>query len=104
MNKDLKKSYQFLNLGFNATEEEVLARKKALIKTFNAKELETGKSQQEKIDKVEESATCIIENLKKNSVPKTPHFFETSDKSIVGLIITLCFVAMICYFSFLIYN
>ena len=104
MNRDLKNSYQYLDLNFQATEEEVIARKNALVKMFKAKEVETGKVQQENIKKVEESANIIIENLKKNGVPQTPHFFETSDKSIVGLIIAFCFVAMICYFTFLIYN
>ena len=103
MKRELLKSYILLDLPFNASEEDIIARKTALIKIYNAEDIKKHNKNEDKINKVENAANIIIENLKRNGAPSAPHCFESSNKSIISLIITFCFVAMVCYFSFLLY-
>lgn len=104
MNKDLKKCYECLDLSFNATTDEVKVREKALIKIYNNKALEKGVSCDKEKGLIETSAHTIIENIKKNGIPKEEtHRFECSWKSVGILSIILVFVAIICFFSFYIF-
>ena len=102
MKKELKKSYMLLDLPFDASEDAVIARKTALIKIYNSGE-KTDKNKESKIKNVEEASSIIIDNLKRNGVPQHPNIFESSNQSIIGLIIVFCFVAMVCYFSFMLF-
>lgn len=104
MNRDLRKCYDVLNLPFSATIEEVEIRQFALIKGFNDKSLEKGISYDKQIGEIETSANLIIENIKKNGIPKDEcHRFESSWKSIIILGIILLCVALVCGFSFYVF-
>ena len=101
MEKELKKCYYDLDLSYQATEEDVMARANALTKIFKAKEMEKKISCAEEIEMVKNSSNKIIENIKKNGIPNEDcHRFETSTQSIFVLLIVLFFVGFICAFSF----
>lgn len=101
MEKELRKCYEVLDLPFSATEEDVKSREKALIKIYNNKSLEKGVSFEKQIGLIESSTVTILENLKKNGIPKdVPHSFNSSWSSIGYLAITLVFIALVCCFSF----
>ena len=101
MDKNLKKSYENLNLAYSATIEEVIARKQALIKIFKSKSVENKISTAKKIALIESSANAICDNIEKNGMPKDDECrFETTGESILGLAIVLFFVVLMCIFSF----
>ena len=100
MNKELKRSYECLDLPFSATSEDVKMREKALIKIYNNKSVENGNSHDKEIGEIEKSAKIILENLKKNGQPKEVHSFDSSWHSIIILLAVLFFVGLLCFFSF----
>ncbi len=100
MEKELKNCYKCLDLPYSATIEEVETREKALSKILLAKSGYEQKSEKE-ISKVKYSADYIVENIKKNGIPKEEfHRFDSSKESIISLLIILVFVGLICFFSF----
>ena len=99
MNKDLKKSYQKLDLPYTATEEQVVLRKNALIMIMNGKEIDTKHSYRKEIQEIEKNAENIMANIKEQGIPNE-HGFESSNKSIFVLIFALSLVALLCFFSF----
>ena len=100
MEKNLKKSYQYLDLPYSATIEEVEARKKALIKILTSKDIENKINKEKEIALVNNSANVIIKNIKQNGVPNEIHCFESSNESIWGLFVILMFFVSMCFFSF----
>jgi len=100
MNKDLRKSYECLDLKYSATKEDVIARKNALIKIFNAQAMENKKPMDKKIDLVEKSAEIICDNIDNNGIPKDVSNHESSNQSLVSLFIILLFVIFVCFMSF----
>ena len=104
MNKDLKRSYEFLDLNYSATEEDVCAREKALIKIYHSEELEKRVTREKDIENTKKSAKIILENLKKNGLPQEQdERFDSSWQSAGLLLIVLFVTAMICFFSFYIF-
>lgn len=104
MNKDLKKSYDFLDLTYSATEEDVCAREKALIKIFNSEAKEKNVSCDNEVETTKKHAKIIIENLKKNGPPQEQdERFDSSWQSAGVLLIVLFITAMICFLSFYIF-
>lgn len=104
MEKNLKKSYYYLDLPFNATVEDVQTREKALIKILKAEEKEKNISKQKEILTVKNSAITIIENIKNNGIPKEEsHRFESSTESIIILLLVLLFAGSLCFYSFYIF-
>ena len=102
MEKKLKVSYKLLNLSYSATQEEVETRKKAMVKILEA---DRDEKTFDKIEELENACETIIENIKKNGIPKEEHhLFEASNESIIGLSIVLIFVVIICFFSFYLYS
>ena len=101
MEKKLKRSYRFLDLPFNATEEDVEARKNALNKILISKGQEKNKSYEKQIQDVNDSANLILLNIKNNGIPnEKPHCFESSNESIIVLIIIAFFAGLACFYSF----
>ena len=95
MEKNLKKSYRCLNLPYSATEKEIKSRKEELVKFYMAK---NNNKNEKKIRDVEDSCNLIIDNLIKNGFPsEKDHRFESSNESIVGLLIALVVVSIACY-------
>ena len=104
MEKELRKCYEVLDLPFSATEEDVKLREKALIKIYSNKSIEKGVSFEKEIGMVETSSAQILENIKKNGIPKEiPHSFDSSWSSIGYLAISLLLIALVCGFSFYIF-
>ena len=104
MEKSLRKCYECLDLQFSSTIEQVEAREKALIKIFKAKEKDEKISCKKEIEEIKIAKEKIIENIIKNGVPNDKtHHFETSNESIVALIIVCFCVGLLCYFSFSIF-
>ena len=105
MNKELIKCYECLDLSYNATIEDVEARTKAMIKIFNNKAIEKGKSYDKQIERVETSSKEIIANIKKNGIPdKDFHHFTSSWQSIMWLAMVLLVAVVVCFFSFYIFK
>ncbi len=97
MNNKLRKSYDILDLSFSATEEEVELRKNALIK------IEKDKNNSKQIEIIEQSAIIILDNIKKNGIPKDNHKFYTSNESLITIIIVFVFSFIACVLSFIIF-
>ena len=101
MEKELKRSYRFLDLPFNATEEDVEARKNALNKVLFSKGQEKNKSYDKQIQAVNDSANLILSNIKKNGIPtEENHSFDSSIESIIVLFIIAFFAGLACFYSF----
>ena len=97
MNKDLRKSYEILDLPISSTIEDVETRQNALIK------IEKSNGNIKKIEIIQNSATKIIENIKKNGIPKDNHKFSASNESLITLIIVFVFSLIACVLSFVIF-
>lgn len=101
MNKELKKSYKYLDLAYSATIDEVKCRENALLKIYNAKSKESKRNYDNEIKLIEKSACLIVENIKNNGIPKVENYsFECSGASIIGLFIILAFAVFMCVMSF----
>ena len=105
MDKQLKKSYEILDLPYISTTEEVEFRKNALIKVLRDEGQDKGHLDKKYIDKIEKAAQLIIDSLKKNGCPNMERqSFDSSWSSIGFLAVTLFFVAILCAISFYIFS
>ena len=101
MKRKLRNSYNYLDLTYQATIEDVERRKSALIKLFNSKSKEKNVSYDKKIKDVEKAANNIIENIKNNGLPnKEYHRFECGWATIISLTVALAFAVGVCAVSF----
>ena len=101
MDKDLKNSYDLLELPITATKTEVITRQKALIKIYKGKEIEDNVVYDKEITKITNAATKILDNINENGIPEeVRHKFEVTNESIVGLLIVFAFISIVCFFSF----
>ena len=96
MPKEIKKFYDYMNLSFSSTVQEVQEREKDMINTLQAKALKKNKNYQTKIDKVSVAADGIIKYIEKNGVTnKKDNLFNTSTTSIciqLILLVSIIFV------------
>lgn len=101
MTKEIKKHYYYLDLHFNATEEEIRIKEKMLIKILRYKAIKKGKSYKEEIDKVAKSADEIVDYIKKNGVPdkERPHF-KSSVQDVLTQFIFMILAFVFCALSF----
>ena len=68
MTKEIKKYYNYLDLPYNATEEEVKTNEKAKIKVLRAKAIKYGKDYSKVINKIAQYSENLLEHIKKNGV------------------------------------
>ncbi len=100
MPKEIKKYYNFMDLSYASTVEQVQEREKVMIKMLRAKAIKKNKSYNEKIDEVVVSANGIIEYIEKNGVPnKLDNLFNTPTKSIISQFIILTALAVVLFCS-----
>ena len=100
MPKEIKKFYNFMDLPYSSTVEQVQEREKVMIKLIRAKAIKKNQSYKIKIDKIVSSANGIVNYIEKNGVPNKPDsMFRTSKISIISQIIMLMCVAMVLFFS-----
>lgn len=96
MTKSLKKCYRFLSLRFDATEKEVKVRQQIMVNNLQAKTKH--KKQILKIEKINNCANAILQNIKQNGVPKFSIVFNTSLESLgtmfLWVIILFVFAAL----------
>lgn len=97
---NLKKCYHNLELPYDSTIEDVMAREKAKIKILQNKAEEKGISVDKDIVTIENCAKIIIENIKNGVKIEKHHNFECSWQSVCILLAVLGFVGIICFFSF----
>lgn len=87
MTKEIKKCYNFMNLKYSATEDEIKVQQKVMIKLLRAKELKTGKSYEKKIDKICKNTNAILNYINVNGVPQIKDYtFDTSLDNIMALV------------------
>ena len=100
--KELKKSYFYLNLPYDATPEQVKTQEKMLIKILRAKALKTGKSQNKKINEIVKCANTILQNLEKNGIPNLKEFgFSSTGKELAIQAFVLLAVSIVAIISYL---
>ena len=100
MPKEIKKIYNFMNLSYSSSIEEVQERENVMIKTLQAKAMKNNKFYEEKTNKIVASANKLIEYIEKNGVPnKRDNLFNTSNSSIMTQLIMLFAVIMVLSFS-----
>lgn len=68
--RKVKKAYDYLDIDYNATEEEIRTRQRVLIKVARAKVNEQDKVTQKKIDKITHATRIILKYIKRSGVPK----------------------------------
>ena len=99
MPKEIIKYYNFMDLSFSSTIEQVQEREKVMIKLLRAKAIKKKKSYNEQINQVVVSANEIVGFIEKNGVPnKVDSLFNTPTKSIISQIIILSalLIVLIC--------
>lgn len=102
MKAEIKRCYNYLDLPFDATIQDVELRQKVMIKIYRAKALKTNKSYQDKIDRINNSALTLIDFIDKNGVQKPAIFsFKPSAEDIYGELFVLLIVMMLCVTSFI---
>ena len=96
MPKEIRKHYNFMNLSFSSTIEDVLMRQKSMIKVVRAKAIKKGKSYSDKINKIAYSAHVLVEYINKNGISKIKdNIFVTEKSDIVYQIVVLGIVLAI---------
>lgn len=96
MPKEIKKHYNFMNLSFSSTIEDVEMRQKSMIKIVRAKAIKKGKSYNDKINKIALSAHILVEFINKNGIPKiNDNLFETDKRDMVYQVVVLGIVLAI---------
>ncbi len=104
MLNQVKRCYNYLDLPYNATIEDVQTRQKVMIKLIRAKGLKTGKLNEKKIKKINIAADKIVFYINKFGVAKKGFKFETDVNSTVNLLFAflLSFVMFVtCLFAIL---
>ena len=100
MPKEIRKFYNFMNLSYSSSIEEVQEREKVMINALQAKAMKNKKSYDDKINKVVNSANKLVDYIEKNGVPnKKDNLFNTSKTSLFYQLIMLFAVIMVLYFS-----
>ena len=100
MPKEIKKIYNFMNLSYSSSIEEVQERKNVMINTFQAKTMKNHKSYDKEINKVVDSANKLVKYIEKNGVPnKKDNLFNTSNSNITTQLIVLISVIMVLAFA-----
>ena len=98
MDKKLRKSYDYLDLPYSSTIEEVDAKKDIMIKVAKS---DLNNSNDKQVKRVLNCANLIIDNIKNNGIPnEMDHRFEMSMELIYCLSIALSFVGVLCILSF----
>lgn len=100
MPKQIKKYYNFMDLSYSSTIEQVQEREKVMIKMSRAKAIRKNKSYDEKINAVVVSANEIVQYIEKNGVPnKLDTLFNTPAKSFISQIIALVAITLVLFCS-----
>jgi len=100
MPKEIRKFYNFMNLSYSSSIEEVQEKEKVMIKILRAKAMRKHKSYGKEINKVVDSANKLVDYIEKNGVPnKRDNLFNTSSSSIMTQLIMLFAVIMVLYFA-----
>ena len=100
MPKEIRKFYNFMNLSYSSSIEEVQECEKVMINVLQAKAMKNKKSYDDKINKVVNSANKLVDYIEKNGVPnKRENLFNTSKTSLFYQLIMLFSVVMVLYFS-----
>ena len=100
MPKEIRKFYNFMNLSYSSSIEEVQECEKVMINVLQAKAMKNKKSYDDKINKVVNSANKLVDYIEKNGVPnKRDNLFNTSKTSLFYQLIMLFSVVMVLYFS-----
>ena len=95
MPKEIKKLFDFLNLEYNSSVEDIKARQRVLIKVLRAKGIKKGKSYVEKIDKVNSATNQILAyvSVYNNSNEPTPFYKTTTyDLSTLGFSLLIALI------------
>ena len=100
MEKNLKKCYEYLDLNYSATIEDVEARKNALIKIANSSAKEKRINVENEIQIIEDYSNKICSYISQNGVPNEDFLFNPSNESIAGIFISLLFAVFFCWCSF----
>ena len=101
MTKEIKKYYKYLDLPYDATEQDALTREKAIIKVLRAKAIKQKKNYNEEINKVAEYTNKVIENIKNNGVGIERQIFSSNGERVISLTFALV-VVIIMFISSLI--
>ena len=102
MPKEIKKLFDFMNLEYNSSVEDIKSRQRVLIKVLRAKGIKRGKSYVEKIDKVNSATNQILAYVivHDNSNEPTP-FYRTTTYNLSTLGFSLLISIIICAGTFL---
>lgn len=96
MPKEIKKCYNYLDLSYSATVEQIEEREKILIKIMRAKAIKTGKSHKAKIQEIANNANILIDYVNENGIPnKKDYMFETSSMGLFTQIFVLISVLIL---------
>ena len=101
MKKNLKKSYEILDLPYSSTIEDVESRKKAMIKVVNSNTKQKVGSKEKEIALIENSARAICDEIKTNGIPNCDEVKKENNDSILWLIVGVIVSGILCFFSFL---
>ena len=89
MPKEIKKHYNFMDLSYSSSVDEIKEREKVMIKILRAKAIKKGISNNNKIEQVANSANQLVAYVEKNGISNIKdNMFETPKSSIVSQ----CFV------------
>ena len=105
MSKEIKNLFDYMNLDYNASEDEIKSRQKVMIKVLRAKGIKKGKSYTKKIEEINQKTSQILDYIAiyDNSNEKNPHFkitaHELSSMEFVLIIVLIIFLGT--FFSLL---
>ncbi len=100
MPKEIKKYYNFMNLSYSSSVEEVKERENVMINALKEKTTKKNKSYSDKINKIEVCAKGIVNYIEKNGVPNVKdNLFNTPSSSLFSQLIILFSVMMVLAFS-----
>ncbi len=101
MPKDIKKLFDYMNLEYNSSAEEVQSKQKVLIKVLRAKGMKRGKSYNAEIDKVNKASAQILDYLSAHDNKNEPiPFYKTSTSELSTLAFSLVIAIIICLGTF----
>ena len=102
MPKEIKKLFDFMNLEYNSSVEDIKSRQRVLIKVLRAKGIKRGKSYAEKIDKVNSATNQILAYISVHDNSNEPiPFYRTTTYDLSTLGFSLLIAIIICAGTFL---
>lgn len=94
MMKNIKYYYNYLDLPYNATEQDVVIKQKTMTRLYRLRAIKKGKTSNSRINRINQSASILVGYIRENNPNLTS---ENHRVSLKNELFALILVTLICF-------